>query len=58
MTWPAAPRLIFRLSHLFFVLCVCQAMTPPEYGLEEFVEGVEALDKRDDIVKVRVEVTG
>ena len=32
-----------------------QAMTPPEYGLEEFVEGVEALDKPDDVIKVRFE---
>lgn len=25
-------------------------MTPPEYGLDEFVDGVEALDMTDDVV--------
>lgn len=30
-----------------------QAMTPPEYGLEEFVDGVEALDLEDDVMMVR-----
>lgn len=29
---------------------VLQAMAPPEYGLEEFVDGVEALDMPDDEV--------
>lgn len=29
-----------------------QAMTPPEYGLEEFVDGVEALDLPDDVIEV------
>ena len=31
-------------------LCLSQAMTPPEYGLDEFVDGVEALDMPDDVV--------
>eukprot|EP00904_Undaria_pinnatifida_P010967 jgi/Undpi1/6/HiC_scaffold_1.g00006.m1 len=31
---------------------IFEAMTPPEYGLEEFVEGVEALDMPDDVIKM------
>ncbi|CAN0547753.1 unnamed protein product, partial [Ectocarpus sp. 12 AP-2014] len=30
--------------------CIFEAMTPPEYGLEEFVDGVEALDMPDDVI--------
>ena len=44
---------ISRLYRVFVSCVLCQAMTPPEYGLEEFVEGVEALDMPDDVIKVR-----
>lgn len=42
------PSILLQPAHKIDA-SIPQAMTPPEYGLDEFVDGVEALDMPDDI---------